>query len=247
MSQPKLFYQSVFADHTPVASSTATGHVLNLIDFRAYTWWAPVSVPATITTDAGAGVSVDYCVVYGHDLFTNGCTLQVRASTDNFVGSDVLQATITPTNDEPFLLEFASASFRYWRVTITGTTPPNLAIVSLGSTLTVPAYMVPGFDPIGRRPKVTNNQSRGGHPLGKVIEYEAWAQSATFELLTWAWIRSAWLPAWEAHLRGSPFVFAWETDTYDDELRLVIIDGPFSTPHQAGGYINLTIRLEGVV
>lgn len=245
----RFYYQSVFKDHTPVASSTAAGdfHVLNLIDFRAYTWWQPASLPATVTTDAGVSVSCSYCVVYGHDLATNGCTLEVKGSTDNFVASDVLIDTITPTDDEPFVLQFTSTSYRYWRVAISGTTPPSLAVVALGEPLIVPSWITPGFDPTQREPRVINNTSKKGHPLGKDVAYEQWSQSLSFQLVTWAWVRSTWLPAWAAHLRGNPFVFAWDVVNYPDELRLVIIDGNSRTPHQPGELANLSIKLMGVV
>lgn len=244
---PLILYDNRFNDATPVASSTAAGNfnVLNLRDWRAYTWWKPSAMPATVTVDCGSAKAADYCGVYGHDLGTQGATLEVRASTDNFGASDVLVATKTPTNDKPFLLTWASVSYRYWRVKVTGATAPSLAIAAVGAALQLPRRLTRGFDPLGRTLKGQANRSEQGHPLGKVLEFEEWAESVKLRNMTWSWLRTAWKAAWEAHLRGSPHVFAWDPTDHADELYLVSIKGQYRTPHQAGEFADLEYDVVG--
>lgn len=247
MSQPTIIYQNVF-DGTLTASGTATGFVVdNIKDFRPFTYWKADALTATITVDNGTAVSCDYLLVYGHDLNTQGATIELRGSTDNFSASDVLVKTITPTNDDNFAEFFtASTAYRYWRIQITGTTVPTLAIISAGLKLTIPSYLDEGFDPIGRTPMVKNNRSRNGHPIGKVIQFQEYEQTLKFPLVTWTWVRDTWAPAWEAWLKDNPFVFVWEIDTYSSELRLITIDGGFKTPHKAGQWADLQLKIEGV-
>jgi len=245
--QSKILFESRFNDATPAASSTATGFdVLNLIDYRSFSWWKPASMPATITVDCGSAQAADYCAIWGHDLNATGCELEVRGSTDNFAASDVLVASVTPADDKPVYLPFVSASYRYWRITVKTGTPPTIAIALLGVRLSIPSGVPAGFDPIGRDSVERYNRSVNGHPLGKVIEFEEWQQAITFELLSWAWIRSTWLPAWSAHLRAEPFLFAWHPDSYASELHLCSVDGKFTTPHSAGALCSLTVPLTGL-
>ena len=248
MALPKIFHDSRFDDGTPVASTTATGFdVLNLLDWRPYTKWQPTALPATVTVDCGSAKAADYSVVWGHDLFTHGATLEVRGSTDNFSGSDVLVDSLTPSDDDPFLLEWSSVSYRYWRIRITGTTMPTLGIASIGAALEIPKGLREGFDPRGRKPKGVFNKSVAGMPLGRTVQYEEWAQSLTFPDIAWAWIRSTWEPAWTAHLRNTPFVFAWDSTSHADELVLANVEGGFTTPHRIGSLADLRINLVGLL
>lgn len=248
MSLPAIYYDNRLNDATPSASTTATGYdVNNLTDWRPYTEWQPTALPATITVDAGAAASVDYWLVWGHDLATQGATIQLRKSNDNFSADDNLVDSYTPTADDPFMRVVSTADERYWRFQITGSTMPTLGIAAMGAALEIPKYLKPGFDPRGRKPQGQFNRSVAGMPLGRTIQYEDWSQSLTFENLAWSWIRNTWEPAWEAHLRSLPFVFCWEPGSYSTELALVTIQDGFATPHNPGSYGNLSISLTGLL
>jgi hypothetical protein len=244
---PKLLYDNRLADGALVASSTAAGYAVgNLRDWRPYTWWKPASLPVTVTVDCGSARSADYFAVYGHDLFTRGCTVECRRSTDNFVANDVLVASRTPTDDKPFVVEFASASSRYWRLNITGSAAPVLAIAPIGAALVMPRRLNLGFDPTQRRVQGQVNRSEDGHPLGRVIHFEQWDQELSFGQISWSWIRGTWLPAWKAHLRGRPFLFGWDLTDNPGEVYLVQAGDGFDTPTVLGPYTDLRFRLTGV-
>lgn len=249
MALPALYYDNRLADAALVASSTASGFAAaNVTDWRPYTWWQPTALPATLTVDCGSARAADYALIWGHTLFTAGCTLEVRGSTDNFAGSNVLVASITPTSNDPFLLLFGSVSYRYWRIRITGAaTMPALAIAAIGAALNLPVGLPEGFDPIGRKVEGQSNRNENGQPLGRVVQFETWTESLKLQKVSWSWIRATWLPAWRAHLRSSPFVFAWDPGPYATELRLVTAGEQFTTPHQAGSRADLTVELKGVV
>lgn len=249
MAKPKFLYESRFNDGTLAASSTAAGNfdVNNLKDFRPYTWWQPASLPATVTVDCGSSKSANYSVVYGHNLFSKGCTYEVRGSTDNFSASDVLVASLAPSSDDPFYLGFTPTSFRYWRLGLFNGTAPSLAIVAIGTSFDLTVGLMSGFDPLGRKIDGQSNQNLNGQPLGKVIDFEGWEQTLNLERVTWDWARNTFLPAWRASLRSSPFIFAWDTDAFPAELRLVTVKDMFATPHFPGSTCDLQLALRGVV
>lgn len=249
MAKPRILYDNRFGDATVAASTTASGFAAaNVADWRPYTWWKPTALPATLTVDCASAKAADYALVYGHTLFTAGCTLEVRGSTDNFSASNVLVASVTPTSDAPLALWFNSVSYRYWRIRITGAaTMPALAIASIGARLELPTWLPQPFDPLTRKIDGQSNRSENGQPLGRAIDFELWKQPIKLERVTWAWLRTTWLPAWRAHLRSSPFVFAWEADLYPDDLKLVTAGEQFTSPHYAGSTADLQVELQGVV
>lgn len=249
MANPRIFYDNRLADATPVASSTAAGNfaAANVVDWRAYTWWKAGVLPATLTVDCGVAKAADFALLAGHELHSVGASLEVRGSTDNFSASDVLVASGTPGSDGPFLLTFGSVSYRYWRLRVTGSTPPAIAIAAIGAMLEFPVGCASGFDPIGRKAVGQGNRNENGHPLGSVVDFEQWESDLRFEKVSWDWVRDTFLPAWRAHLRGTPFAFGWNTPAYGSELVIVTAGMQWSTPHFAGSFADLSIKLSGVV
>ncbi|MEW6314631.1 MAG: hypothetical protein AB1513_11430 [Pseudomonadota bacterium] len=244
---PIIAWDNRLSDATPAASSTATGYnVLNLRDFRPYTWWKPSAMPATVTVDCVSAKAADCCAVYGHDLGSKGATLEVRGSTDNFSASDVLVATVTPANDKPLLLLFTSASYRYWRLKVTGAAAPSLAIAALGARFTLPVKLPYGFDPVARAVRGQSNRSADGHPLGRVVTFEEWSATLTLQKVDMAWLRSDLLPLWKSHLRGKPFIFSWDSGDHADEIYLVQAGDKLSMPHSMPGRADVSFDISGV-
>lgn len=245
-TRPFIAWDNRFADAVPVANNTAAGAAVNLGDFRPYTSWSPASFPATVTVDCGAAKSADSISVFNHDLFSNGCTIYVRGSTDNFVSSNVLLLTYVPASDSPFVATFASSSYRYWRLTITGTYSPALSIVAIGAMLEFPVRLPYGFDPLARKIFGQANISEHGLPLGKSVLFEQWSQQLAFQNVDNSWLRSTYMPAWKAHLRHNPFLFAVDLTNYPSEIYLVESDGDSRTPASMPLKSNLQLTVKGV-
>lgn len=243
MAFPKFLYDSRFDDATPVASSTAAGDyaVANLTDWRPYTWWKPAAAPSTVTVDSGSAKSRDYLLVYG-----DAGTYEARGSTDNFGASDVLLGTLTLAKTGLGLVTFAPQAHRYTRLKIAAGTPA-LAIAAIGAALVSPVYLDGQFDPTGRTAQGEANRNENGQPLGRAIDYEQWAEQILLKNVSWSWIDGIFLPAWEAHLRSTPFGFAWEADAYPDQVRLVVADDKLDTPRRAGSYGDVGFGVSGVL
>jgi len=89
------------------------------------------------------------------------------------------------------------------------------------------------------------NISEQGLPLGKSILFEQWSQSISVPVSN-TWLRNTFLPAWKSHLRGNPFLFAFDPTTYPDEIYLVEADGSITTAPISGEYSTLNMTIRGV-
>ena len=248
MALPTLYFDNRLADAAIAASSTAAGYAAaNVADWRPYTWWKPSALPATLTVDCAAPAAADYALIYGHDLFTQGCTVEVRGSTDNFASSNVLVASHTPANNEPFVVLFNSVSYRYWRLRITGSAAPALAIAAIGARFVCPIGVPQGFDPLGRDVDGQINTNENGQPLGRIVTYERWTSRIRLQRVLRTWARDTFLPAWRAHLRGTPFVFTWDLDADPTNVRLVTAGKKIDTPHYSGARCDLEFELTGPI
>ena len=80
-----------------------------------------------------------------------------------------------------------------------------------------------------------------------MIEYTQQKRTVTMRMVTPAWIRNTWLPAWRAHLRSAPFGFAWNVTDDPTNVVLCVAGDGFNTPHYPGGYADLEVELTNVV
>ncbi len=83
LENPKILHDNRLDDATPVASDTDADtqyDVLNLRDWRPYTFWKPSTVGAgqSIGVDPGFSGNVDYLYMSAHDVFSNHCCVQIR-------------------------------------------------------------------------------------------------------------------------------------------------------------------------
>lgn len=246
--KPRFFYDNRFADDVVSASTTASGNYYagNIADFRPYTYWKPTALPATLDVDCGSARSADSAFIYGHDLFTQGATIEIRSSTDAFAASNVLQASSTPTSNNPFVLLFASASYRYWRIRITGTTMPYLAIGCVGVRLEPDGIMQANFDPLYRDLDGITNVSDNGQPLGKSINFAAWSHPITFNRVSWSWLRTTFIPAYNSWLRAYPFGWQWHAGV-DSVPLLCTMGDELRTPHYPNYTADVSFDLRGLI
>lgn len=238
---PIILYDNRFADATPVASSTAVGdyHVLNLRDWRNFTWWKPNAAPSTVTVDCGSAKNADYGFVYAE-----AGTYEIRRSTDNFGASNELAGTIVLAKTGLGLVTFASVARRYYRLTVPAGTPA-VAIAAIGSKLEFPRRLLQPFDPLAHTARGQANESETGNPLGAVDAYDEWQQDIELRHIDAAWVRDSFRPAWLAHLKNQPFVFAWDPVDHISELYYCHPVRAYRAPSGPGQFVDFGLNLRG--
>jgi hypothetical protein len=103
-----------------------------------------------------------------------------------------------------------------------------------------------GFDPLNRKVYGQANVSEQGLPLSKAVLYEEWSQQLQFIGVDPAWIRSTFMPAWKANLRGKPYLFGFDLTNYPNELYLVQSQDTVTSTIDYIGQATLTFNVFGV-
>ena len=112
--------------------------------------------------------------------------------------------------------------------------------------LEMPAKLEAGFDPWRRIPKGIFSRTIEGNPLARAVLNEGWESTLRFPIVPWAFIRDTWRPAWKKHLRGTPFVLAWNRTLYPDDLHLISASGDYKAPLRQGTITDLSFPVTGL-
>lgn len=121
MLQPLFIYADYLPTAAVTATDTATGYAAaNILQAHEDSSWKPANVTGTksLTVDLGTALTRGALAIAGEYL--NGVTLEVRASTDNFVTSDVQVSA--PAAIAAFTTTYrlwTNAAYRYWRLIFT--------------------------------------------------------------------------------------------------------------------------------
>jgi hypothetical protein len=122
MLQPLFIYANYLPAATITASDTKSGTAAaNLLEGSEDNSWQPANTSGskTITIDLGIAQPIGAIAIAGEWLA--GVSLEVRASTNNFSGSNVLiSASAAMVEYLANYRSFTQASYRYWRLTISG-------------------------------------------------------------------------------------------------------------------------------
>lgn len=223
--KPIILFDSRFLEGTPTATDTATGFsVLNIRDYRTYTFWRAASAGTKyITVDCATAKTADCLAVISHNLNTAAALVSVESSPDNSVWTNRL-AEFTPTSNRAFMRLVTSVSARYWRIKIvTASVAPQLAVAMLGTRFEFARYLQAGFDPAPERINARSTKSKAGHLLGTTVDYYELEISAMWENLTASWVASSFMPVWSNIKTCRPFFWAWNIDNYPSDIYYVRI------------------------
>ena len=253
MQTPIILYDNILSQgYTLTATDTEEGYdVLNLIDLRPYTFWKAASHGTKyITVDCGAAKSADCLAIIGHNLYTAGATVSIESSPDNSSWT-VRLADFTPTSDKAVLKTFTSASDQYWRIKIvTAAVAAYMAIAVLGQKLQFPYPPDTPYIPYSEVPVADVERSKNGHILGVSTYLPALKMRVQFSNITRTWFDTYFLPFWQNHGRlYKPFFFAWDLDTYENDVFLVSIDDEYNleSPFSVLTYIDiLNLNMRGI-
>lgn len=257
MQDPIILYDNRLEDGTPIASSTASGYdVLNLKDFRDYTYWKAnnTTTPCYITVDCGSAQDADCLGILKHNFNTISASISVECSSDNFSGdTTVALSAFSPSSDLVIFKTFTNQNKRYWRLKINGSlsAAPYMAVLMIGKKLDVPFPLKAPFSPAVEGIEAETSRSKTGHILGTVLKYRSISIKATIIRPTWTWMFNTFKPVWDSHISQlKPFFWAWDYDDYPNDVYLVVWkkSSKYKTPLSILTELDtFTFDMEGIV
>lgn len=251
MANPIILYDSRFMDGTPTATDTAAGFsVLNIKDYRTYTFWkAASSGTKYITIDCAGAKSANCLAIIAHNLYTAGATVSVESSPDNSNWT-VRLAEFTPASDKALLKIFTDASAPYWRIKIvTASMAAQIGVVFLGARMDFPYPPDAPYIPYTEGIEAETSIGKTGHILGSTIKFKPLELTARFSNLTRTWVLNTFKVFWDTHASDlKPFFYAWDIDAYPDMVFFVAVDdgSKYQTPVSILQYIDsIELRMRG--
>ena len=247
LNHPRIGYKSIATTSNVTASTAAAGFPASgAVNSLTYESWRPETLPATWTVDAGASVDSDYVGIGNHSFAIDRCSIQVQYSTDDITW--VTFKELSPgTGDALMFVSESTITARYWRINITGTTPPTVGVIYIGEALAMQRGIYGGHAPItlSRTSKTIGNISDGGNILGVTKIRTGNQSSYEFKNLSAQWYRYYFDPfAKLMTTRG--FFVAWNPREFPFEVGYGISKSEVS-PTNTGqrDLMEVSFQLEG--
>jgi hypothetical protein len=137
------YYNLVELDATVITASNDSSNfpASNLKDYRSTKAFRSTTTSSAIVFDFITAQAVDSVIVSPHKLngFTLSTPITIEANASDSWGAPSFSTTITSLDSEfgYTLKEFASQSYRYWRVSLTSATYAELGNIFIGSAMTI--------------------------------------------------------------------------------------------------------------
>lgn len=217
---------------TATASGTATGYFADApLNTLTYERWKPNALPATWAYTHTTSAQCDYCCIAGHTLGTRGTSLSVQY----YDGStwQTLIASTQITSDAPIFCIFAPVTATQWRVSLTGTTLPEISVIRFGAALQMQRPIYGGHAPVtlARKTILRSNYSETGEYLGRAKVRTYGQTTFSWKNLQASWVR-AWWPDTQKAIETEPFWIAWRPElapgAAPDTSDWVVYDGTWT-------------------
>lgn len=243
---PRILYHNHLEDATVTASTEQTGYgVGNTYDgFTDTAWIGDEGETSWTITVSKSGASADYCALMAWDL--SGTTITVQSSDDGGTTWDDVAGPVMST-DRVVAFLFDEETHDLWRVSFSGTTPPEVASVSLGLATDMPRGLPVGFEPPrqARNNTITNNRTDQGHLAGRSIIRRGIETSLSFKHLDPDWIRDTWEPFID-HAETKPWFFVWSPVDWPNEVAFLWTDGDIRPPrYSSAKYMDVQLSVKG--
>jgi hypothetical protein len=137
-----------------------------------------------------------------------------------------------PASDKALWKSFAEQTHRYFKLVLPAgyTAAPQIGILFIGGFMQFPSWPSGRFDPDEQEIVFSMNRNRAGHLLGANEFYRRREISAEFQVISFAWFASTFMPFWNTHV-PRPFFWIWDETNHSGEVYLVAMDkGMLSSP-----------------
>jgi len=213
-----VLYRNVLAEGTLAWSSqTVDGAAANALGPQTYDFWTPASLPATLSTTLASPTVCDACAIIGHTLGSKGATVLVEWWNGSVW---VIAQTLIPADDRDLLLIFGEQTSAQWRIRITGTLVPSIAVVMIGSRLLIPGGVQADYVPINLSldielaPSITVR----GQYVGTFLKRSGASTGLALALQERLWIETEASPFIAHYNAGQPFIWASCPDLLPEDM-----------------------------
>lgn len=197
---------------TATASGTSTDYFADApLNTLTYERWKPDALPATWTYTHSREAQCDYCCIAAHTLGTSRTSISVEYY--DGLAWQTLIASTEIRSDAPIFCIFGAVTATQWRISLSGTTLPEIGVVRFGAALQMQRPIYGGHAPItlARQTVLRSNKSETGEYLGrtKVRTYDQ--TTFSWRNLSEYWVR-AWWPDMQRAIETEPFWIAWRPE-----------------------------------
>lgn len=231
-------------------SSDAAYPVINLSTPNTYQFWrSAVSTDQGITFTLGPHSGVDYLAIAGHNFKGGAVTVAIKTKT--LVGdawTTIFSATAL-TGAEPFVLQFASTTNKYFQIYLHSTAGaiPQIANVFIGKMLVFPRRIFVGHKPLSmsREALVSRASAENGQFMGSYVRSRAFETDVTVSNLKTDFYLSYILP-FQVDAETKPFIWCWRPTSYANDVYFSWLTGNLKPSQKASKFIDLSFSLRGM-
>lgn len=246
---PRIGYENHYRTGTVAASTEATNYPADLAydGFTDTAWIGSDAVTEWSISVNKAGATAEYCgiLLYGDNPLSapSGITITLQSSDDGGSTWNNVADPVLPS-DRVVVFLFDAESHDDWRVHFSGTTPPQVADVSLGEVMIMPVGLRSGFEPPkqARNRKITNNNTDVGHLAGRSIIRKGIETQLQFNAVSESFVRNEWEPFID-HAELRPWYIVWSPINWPNEAALVWTDRDIQPPRYRNNYGHMDLRL----
>lgn len=249
-AKARIGYQNLMESATSVVPTSVNADfpVENLWDWLTSDFYKPTGTGTTdIVITMPAPVSADYFAFYNQNLFSLSGTIKLQwwngsAYVDCF-------SAISPADNSPQMVSFASQTSDKWRVVISCASVFSLGCVSFGAQLALEHGMYLNWTPpkFGRSTQLVTSKADGGAFLGRSVIAKGVSTELILQYASDTWMRANWIDFVE-HAEKKPFFFVPDIANHPSEAVYCWVEDNIPAPvHTNYGFMGATIPIRGLV
>lgn len=248
-AQPMVAFRNLLAEGTVTDALLPSGAPrADAVTEDTSEYWQPASAPETLRSTLAGAETADVCFIAAHTLGTAGASLAVQYF-DGAIWQTI--TTVTPTDNQPFLVVFPSQSASAFGISLTGAVA-QVGVAWIGPRLVIPGGVSPDYTPVWAAHRVEKfpAETRRGHFRGQRIERSGASLSAQFMPVSHEFALDD-MRDFRAHFNdGNAFVWAPAPGVFAEDAAYCWADSGqiLSQSIMAGGHnVSLSLAMEAYV
>lgn len=180
--------------------------------------WTSASGTMQATFQPGSATTINCICIGAHNLGSAGSTIVIETA-PTVAGSWTVRGAISPSNNRALMFTFDDVEAADVRITITGGTDREVAVIYAGEFLRMqqPVYGGQKSPLQQRKVKYDTSDSEGGEWLGRNVIRQGVESSLRWNFIDPYWYRENFDPFIQA-AETAPFFIKWRPDKFPDEV-----------------------------